>query len=584
MTTPTKTTTQPKKNRGNSNGVPDTERRVLIAIKRHIDKNPADISAIRDLHRFLWTLRGDGREFNSKPYWHDADYLKVACTRALRQPGLTNDDANELGFILKNAYLFDARDRFEDFMYYAEWERRPNERFYAPRAKVLKNVADAIQQLLDDELDELFLSQPARTGKTTIIMFATIFIMLRDSEKANLYSAYSDTITKAFYSGILELLQDPTTYAIREVFPEFEIVSTDSKEETIDINRKKRYKSLTARSLYGTLNGACDCNGFMIADDLIGGIEEALSKERMMGCWSKVENNLMARCKQQCKRLWIATRWSQIDPIGLRTNLLISDKRMESVRYKIVNLPALNDDGESNFDYDYGLGFSTEFYIQRRASFEKNDDMASWYAQYCGDPVERAGTLFEPSDMLYYNGEMPDDDEVMRKFMAVDPAFGGGDFCAGIIIYQTSSGELYAPGVSFSNASKNYTQPLLAQKIINFGVGAVQFECTRMTVAYKEAVEELLNANNYRCNVNYKTAGNRVAKEVRIFNAAPDIRKIHFLEPSKRDKEYDQFMANLFSFKIEGGNKHDDAPDVCAQVVTMLQGTLHNCFVMKRRF
>lgn len=559
------------------------ERRLIVAMKKYIDKNPAEVSAIRDLHGLLWSLRGDGIGFDSHPYWHDADFLKMACARALRTP-LSKEDMQELGFILKQAYLFDARDRFEDFMYYAEWERRPAERFYAPRAKVLKTIADAIQDLIDDRLDELFLSQPARTGKTTIIMFATIFIMLRDSERSNLYSAYSDTITKAFYSGILELLTDSTTYAIKEIFPEFEIVQTDSKEETVDINRKKRYRSLTCRSLYGTLNGACDCDGFMIADDLIGGIEEALSKDRMMACWSKVENNLMARAKLQCKRLWIATRWSQIDPIGLRTNLLTTDKRMASVRYKIVNLPALNDAGESNFDYEYGLGFSTEFYVQRRASFERNDDMASWYAQYMGDPITREGTLFEPSDMQYYNGEIPEDDPVARRLMAVDPAFGGGDFCAGIILYQTESGELYAPGVAFSNASKNYTQPMLVQKIVNFEVQAVQFECNLMTSAYKEAVENLVNAEGYRCNIGYKTAGNRVSKEVRIFKAAPDIRRIHFLEPSKRDKEYDQFMQNIFSFKIEGGNKHDDAPDVCAQGIDMIAGSLQNCFVMKRRF
>ena len=52
--------------------------------------------------------------------------------------------------------------------------------------------------------------------------------------------------------------------------------------------------------------------------------------------------------------------------------------------------------------------------------------MASWLAQYMGEPIERAGALFEPQDMRYYNGDASGGDPYPR-LMAVDPAFGGGD-------------------------------------------------------------------------------------------------------------------------------------------------------------
>ena len=83
-----------------------------------------------------------------------------------------------------------------------------------------------------------------------------------------------------------------------------------------------------------------------------------------------------------------------------------------------------------------------------------------------------------------------------------------------------------------------------------------------------------------------KTASNQKSKEQRIFDRAPDIReRFIFLESGQRSKEYNQFMQNVFSFKIQGKNKHDDAPDVLAQAADMcctVQG--NNIRIMRRPF
>ena len=51
-------------------------------------------------------------------------------------------------------------------------------------------------------------------------------------------------------------------------------------------------------------------------------------------------------------------------------------------------------------------------------------------------------------------------------------------------------------------------------------------------------------------------------KQDRIFQAAPDIKEhFVFLQEGKRTKEYQMFMQNVFSFKMIGKNKNDDAPD-----------------------
>lgn len=496
----------------------------------------------------------------------------------LRQNG---SDAADL---YKKALLFNAVRSFDDYMIYLEFQRPKEEQFYLPRRKVLKPLIDALQALSDDELDELFLSEPPRVGKSTALMFYATWIIGKWPEKSNLYCAFSDIITNAFYTGVLEILRDPYTYQWHDIFPDSRIAATNSKDETLDIDRVKRYKTLTCRSLYGTLNGACDCNGILISDDLIGGIEEAMNKDRMVSAWTKVDNNLLPRAKEKAKLLWCGTRWSMIDPAGLRMNLLKSEPKFANRRVKIINLPALNEKDESNFDYLYGVGFSTDFYQQRRASFERNNDMASWLAQYQGEPIERQGALFEPEDMKTYNGILPDEKDLVRIFMAVDPAYGGGDFTASPVCYQYVDGSVYVADVVYSDGDKKVTIPLLVSAVEKYKVQAVQIEANKATLGYTEELDRELRKKNLKVNVTTALAPNNMAKETRIYDKAPEIREFCFLDEGKRSKEYNRFMTNVYSFTLTGKNKHDDAPDSLAMAVDMLQSTARKAEIFSRPY
>lgn len=422
------------------------------------------------------------------------------------------------------------------------------------------------------------------THNTTMLMFYVSWLIGRNSEKSNLYCAYSDIITSAFYNGVLELITDPVTYKWRDIFPSAKIAATNAKDETLNIDRKKRYPSLTCRSLYGTLNGAVDANGVLISDDLIGGIEEAMNKDRLVSAWSKVENNLLTRAKEQAKILWCGTRWSLGDPIGQRMELVVNDEKFKGRRYRIINLPALDENDHSNFKYAYGVGFSDAYFIQKRASFERNNDMASWEAQYMQQPIERSGALFESGDMHFYNGVLPDESHLVRKFTHVDPAFGGGDFVAAPFGYLYDDGSLYIPDVVYTDGDKTVSQPMLADRIFAHKLNAARFEANKSTEGYKDGVEKLLEKKGYKLNITTKPAPPNVSKEVRIFDKAPEIRKMYFLEDGKRTKEYSMFMQNVFSFKLTGKNKHDDAPDSLAGLVDMMQDTGNVIEFRKRPF
>lgn len=556
----------------------DNNKLLISKIEENIKRHPADVLPYKELFSVCRGIEEEDFELA-----HDTNKkLREMCLR-----GMNLDKADVEGFYqqYRDTLLFDAPHYFDSYMLYLESNRPPKERFYQPRRRIMKRVADGLQALVDDELDELFLSMPPRVGKTTMLLMFCTWLIGRDSERSNLYSAYSDVITKAFYNGVLEIIGDPDTYLWGDIFPKVKFLKngTNSNDETIDLDRKKRYPSLTCRSLYGTLNGACDCNGILVADDLIGGIEEVYNTDRMMSTWGKVENNLLPRAKEVAKYLWCGTRWSLIDPMGMRMDTIASDEKFEGVRYRVINLQALNENDESNFDYDYDVGFSTEYYQQRRASFERNNDMASWNAQYQQEPIEREGALFTPSEMRYYNGELPEG-EPERIYIAVDPAFGGGDFVSAPVGVQYGD-DVYIADVVYDNRDKKFTQPALASLAIRNNVTRMQIEANKSTEAYKEGVEQEIRKRGKVVSITTKAAPPNTSKLMRIFDKAPEIREhCIFLEPRCRSKEYNMFMQNVFSFKMTGKNKNDDAPDSLSMLMDMAFHPVSKVTAIKRPF
>lgn len=538
------------------------------AILKKAKSNLLNISVFRDLFSYA----------RSKEDFKLSAELKKLITKSIKAGG--GKDFFEL---YKMVLLWEAPKLFDSYMLYIEMNRKPEQKFYQPRRKILKQVVDKLQLLADDELDELFVSMPPRVGKTTLIVFFVTWLIGRNSEPSNLYSSYTDIITNTFYRGAMEILTDSYTYLYRDVFPDGKVVQTNAAEETINVGRLKRYPSLTCRSLSGTLNGACDATGLIIGDDLLSGIEEAMNEDRLRTAWAKTNNDLLGRIQGKTKILWCGTRWSLRDPLGIRRQLLEEDERFKGTRFASINVPALDENDESNFDFGYGLGFTTEKYKERRASFEFNDDMASWYAQFMGEPIERKGAVFSPGDFRYFNGVLPSEDPD-RVFMAVDPAFGGGDYVASPICAQYGD-DIYVVDVVYNNGYKDITQQLLASTAIKYNVSTMQIEATKSTEAYVQGIEQLLKQQGYRMSVRTKSAPVTQAKQARIFDKAPNIKEMMiFRDGNSRSKEYELFMQNVFSFKVIGKNKHDDAPDSLSMAIDMATSIGRKVEIFKRTF
>lgn len=477
--------------------------------------------------------------------------------------------------LLEAPYLLDS------YCLYIEKNRKPQERFYEPRRKTLIRVVEKLQALEDDELDELFLHQPARTGKSQIITMGTSWHCCRNTERSNLYVTYKEGLGGAFIDGVTELWTDPT-YCHNDVF-HAKIARTDAKNHKIDLERKKKYATLSGKGLESGLNGEYDAYGWLILDDILEGIQDVLNPDILKRKQIVFDNNVMSRKKEQCKMILNGTIWSLHDLYMNRLAFLQNNPEAKGIRYDVLKIPALDPEtDESNFDYKYGVGFSTKYYRIMRSKFEENDDMAGWLAQYQQEPIEREGALFNPEHMNFYNGVLPNE-EPLKIVAACDVALGGSDYLAMPIAYVYVDGSVYIHDVIFDNSEKSITKPRVVDALVSNNVTTAFFEANAGGEGYKDEVDVELKKKGKEINLVSKfaqqmilsTGGHasksQVRKEQRIWDNAAEIRKFYFRDNGCQNAEYRKFMNNVYAFTMTGRNKHDDAPDALASLSVFLQ-------------
>ena len=483
---------------------------------------------------------------------------------------LQNSSVPELDLYFEILKL-EAVHLLDSYALYIEKNRPPKERFYLPRRKTLKKVVDKLQALEDDELDELFVHMPARIGKTQIMTIYAAWHCARDTEASNLYCTYKESLGGAFLDGVMEMWTDPT-YCHLDVFPKAVIVYTDAKNHKVDLQRKKKYKSLSGKGLESGLNGEYDAKGVLIIDDIIEGIQDVLNPETLKRKQTVFDNNLMSRAKEKCKIIYNGTIWSLHDIYMNRLDFLENNPEATGIRWEILKIPALDPvTDESNFDYEYGVGFSTQYYRTKRAKFEENDDMASWFAQCQQEPIERDGAVFNPEHMRFYNGVLPSE-EPLKVLCACDVALGGGDYLSMPVAYIYENGDAYIHDVVFDNSEKDITQPQVLHAIVQNNITSGFFESNQGGEGYKDDIDRQLKEKfNYKMTLVSKYAPTKTRKEQRIWDNAPTIRQFIFRDTGCRSPQYRKFMTNLYSFTIQGKNKNDDAADSLSQLADFIK-------------
>ena len=424
------------------------------------------------------------------------------------------------------------------------------------------------------------------THNSTLGLFFLSFMAGLYPERSILGSGHSTSLSQSFYNEMLNIMTSEE-YRYKEIFPKNFIINQSAEYSWIDLNHNKRFHTIMFKSIDGGTTGLAEASNILYCDDLIKDIEQANNPNRLDKIFytytSTIQDRKVQRlCKdgkyRPCPEIHIATRWSLNDVIG---RLLAIYGEIDSERIKIINIPCYDENGESNFEYDYGKGFDKEYYHHLQLA----EDPVIFSAKYLGQPIEREGRPFSEDQLTFYQ-ELPDE-KPDRILCYSDVAHGGEDYYSMPIIYQYGV-DCYVEDVLFVNRlDDDKTRPLVVNKIMEHHVTKAGFEENNGGKLYADMVQRDLKQNGYRCNITTHKVPTTKSKLDRILSCQSEIKgiateqgnfRIYFKSYEKRkdNLQYNNFMQNLYNWSQKLGSvqktQHDDAPDSLAGLIINLLG------------
>ena len=498
-----------------------------------------------------------------------------------------NPSNNELiNNIWVKSYDTKARNgHFESFCIAMEWNRPIHKQFYLPRAKLLKKhgVVQGVQDLIDDKLDLLVLNLPPRIGKSTVGLFLQAQLGGMCPDESILAAGHTTGLIDSFYDEMMNFLTD-SEYRYGEIFPNTTIADKSSEYHFIDLNKKKRFHTYNYISIETGGTGKVQAERLLYCDDLVKDVEQANNPDRLEKLYHNYTSTIKDRkiqrlCKdgeyRPCPEIHINTPWSLYDVTSRVVDNAKLDGNMDRVR--IISIPCYDENGESNFEYDYGKGFNAKYYHD----MEIAEDPVIFSAKYLMQPVERDGLVFNRDNVNFYYDlpvETPD-----RIVGYADPTHGGDDFFSLPVGYVYGF-DVYIEDVLFINkfGGDDASRPLVKKIIIDNNVKRLGVEKNNGGDFYSTLIEQDLKDLNYRCHITTHNAPTNKSKRDRILACQNEIKgiasekntyRIYFKHPDKikGNAQYQAAMQNLYKWNqnVNAQKKqHDDFPDSLAGMIT----------------
>lgn len=472
-------------------------------------------------------------------------------------------------------WLMESFYNFESYIFYLEKNRLQEKRFYLPRMSILHTVMGDLEDLVNRNIKFLGISLPSRTGKSTLCIFFLTWVAMRNPNSQSAMGGHSGVLVKGFYDELTNVI-GTEEYTFPEIYFTWhrtkDLIQNKSAEyKFINLGDPNRFATLTCRGIDETWTGAVNVSldGILYVDDLVRDREHSLSPSRMENTWQEYLNKMVDRKSGKegerfagsCE-LMVGTLWNVYDPL-YRMELLHADDPI----YRFRKIPALNEQDETNFPYQY----TTEYLHEMRERLEAPEWMAKWQQA----PFVREGLLYQSTEMRYFNGEIGGEG---RTIAVLDPALGGGDKLSMPII-KTVGKKHYIIDWVYSGETKGKTIPLIASKLIFHNVIELHYEKNGIGRAFDDDVtKELHNRSYFRCKTYSFAAPEGMSKEDKILGYSDWVKSnLYFIEEEaksttySRSTQYTAALSDMFIYTTVGKNKHDDAVDSMAQVARVFE-------------
>lgn len=456
--------------------------------------------------------------------------------------------------------LLEAQNKVLDSAFqYLEKKREPKERFYMPRRKQFLKIGliDALQGMIDDRYDILCVSLVPGAGKTTVEKMFHALVAGWFPRDFSLFYSHSGDITRMYYDGVYDIVTNEEEYTWNEIFPNLSVTSTNAKMEQFNVGKYKSFPSVQCTSVGSKNAGKVRASKFLLVDDMIGGIEEAMNPITLDKLWDKYAVDARQRKIQDtdgknCKEIHIATRWSVHDVIGRIQNMYEGNQRV-----KVIAVPDVDPKtGESNFDYEFS-GFTKEFFEDQQLLM---DDI-SYRCLYKQEPIEREGLLFPEDKIRRYLNLPHGEPEIVTG--QCDTKGKGTDYFVLPVLQKYGEDYYCVDCVCDNTADYEIQYENAANVLTNNKVQECEFERNAGGDRVAMEVNKRVENKGWICNIT--DTPTETNKEARIFQCSNWIlQHVIFKDPSsyKPNEPYGVMMSLLKRYSVSGKKQLDDVPDV----------------------
>lgn len=468
--------------------------------------------------------------------------------------------------------LAEAKNKCVDsYFRYIEKKREPKERFYMPRRKQFLKIGlvDGLQGMLDDKYDMLLISLIPGAGKTSIEKFFLSGVIGWYPKDFNLFYSHSSDITRMFYDGELDIVKNLGEYCWHDIFPNLAVSGENAKMEQFNVGKYKPFPSVQCTSVGSKNAGKVRASKFLLVDDMIGGIEEALNRNILDKLWDKYAVDARQRKIQDtdgnnCKEIHIATRWSVHDVIGRIQKMYEGNDRVKTIAVPDIDPKT----GKSNFDYEYS-GFTVEFFEDQQLLM----DDVSYRCLYKQEPIEREGLLFPEEKTRRYLNLPHGAPEIITAqcdtkgkgtdyfVLPVLQKYGEDYYCVDCVCDNTADYEL-----QYENASNI---------IVDNQVQECEFERNAGGDRVALEVNKRVEQKGWICNIT--DTPTETNKEARIYQCSSWILQHVIFKDSSLYKPKDPYgvmMSLLTRYSVSDKKQLDDVPDVFSNfAIRMTAGT-----------
>ena len=413
-------------------------------------------------------------------------------------------------------------------------------------------VCDALNKVLRGETTKLIINIAPRYSKTQLAVKSFIAMGLAINPQAKfLHLSYSGDLAQDNSVAIKDIVNSPE---YQELFDVRIKKGSDTKSRWDTEQGGGVYATSTLGQITGFGAGLVEdgegspFGGAIVIDDPIKP-EDALSDNEREKVNRRFETTIRNRVNSRnTPIIIIMQRLHEHDLCGYL-------QEIEGDDWEVVTLPCIvtDENGEEQALWPFKHSLEELKKIEAANSFV-------FETQYMQNPTPLEGLMYR--EFKTYE-EMPfEKGAIICNY--TDVADTGSDYLCSIC-YEEHKDGLYVTDVLYTQKPIEYTEQAMAQMLTKRKVRRCMVERNNGGRIFMNNVERICReyGNNSTQFISYAQKDN---KQVKIFNYSNEVNNL-VVFPKDWERRWPEFARDVKSFRKEGRNAHDDAPDALSEMV-----------------